>query len=955
MFSIGLLLSLLALAAPLSGGVQPGAVPPVLLDAPLNLTWAANHTDHFLGLGFEGFLVHGVVEQLETGKTEDGSPTEGNALAKEIRLAQNRLADAGLGRNFLYMGFGPEGPWFSDREAFRCAIEQWRRAAAFCRETGLRGVALDTRPHSQHFDFRWDGYDLQRTPRERIRERARDLGRSGLRAFIREHPDTEILLLGEELEGVGPLWLAFFTGLVESVGAAETIPLHLALRLPGGEGARPLDGVSWFTRQERLVVQALPHPVRSLWQRQGHISMRLLPFSRDPAAGLLQCPVNTFRSRLCSAKTLSGGYVLIGAPSGGWWTLTPQEAGTYTASLQGLLAPSGPMPALGEYHLNTPLDTLTRVGPYTANGTPGYVFRSETGAAWLTWEAPAQSLVLEDRRAPIEDTGFPTLHKDTVPLKERRTAIPGTGAIRLIDGLPARDWSLPAALVLSFAQQPAEGLSRVSVRLSFRNPTALVLDGRIEAWPPGRWSMGAASFPIHLEPGETWSVERTVQGIFQPGRAGDFKVSLTLAGGGVITRAFGVEVLPESRTRFRVDGPVLGPPDVADLDGDGMAEVVFCSRRGDLHCLSPGGALHWDRHYGVRFDTPARVVRGGDGALAVLTVDHRGTVRLVDHRGRPLTDVRLGSPCIPSAVAVVSLPGADSDVLLAGLQDQRIVCMPVNGPPLWEHAVPAPVRYLTAVSSANDASQERQAGAAVVLGGGEHTLFYIEATGQVPWQCSLGETASCPPLRGDQGGCSSQGARISLAGVSLPAKRVYRRAGSNEQNRTPEEILVGTTAGNVQYRSLTDGALRTTLTTGSGNPVLALAVADLHPETGAETLVADGASLACYTATGSVLWRTALPGITGMTVHPVAGQMCIVVCCGEGLILLDTAGAAIWRDTRSPLPLSGSPTVTNLDGDTTLECAYASQDGYLRVIRLGPVHARRPIPAEAFEQLQQTK
>lgn len=903
-------------AGPAQCAPPPANLPKVLLAAPVNATFAANQLEHWSTLGFDGFLLEGVVTNLADQRTivatPDGAPppdtrplAELDARAEapvvqELRLAHRRLAEVGLRHTYLRVAVSPEEAWFTDSALTRQALAVFRQAGALCRLAGLAGLALDTQSTSLMYDFRWDGYDLESASAAAVRNGARGLGRRALRTFIRECPETHLLVIADAPEEAGPLWFDFFTGVVESLGAAEDIHIDLCIRACAGYTA-PRELAAALARWDHLIRLRLPEELVPVWRSQCGFAPMLAPLG----PGVAHHPPEVFRTQLAAAKCLAPRAVCIAAPEGGWWEASGFDAFAYDESGQrgpGAVRPiPPPVDNLAEYAVTTPLDGLRRAGPLAPaeNGAfPGYVFLWKEQAAILAWDGTS-ALAPEDGDWVIVERSLPAVVVDMqtgtstwAEPRENRVTIPRTETPTLLKGLAFRDWVLPAALWLEATEPFEAGGQSSALAFGFVNHAILPFDGVLELSAPPRYGLGETLFDIHLEPGESLRYERLVQGVFEAGARPEFSLSLVPDGGGAVQQRYAFDVGPEVLWTGLLDGPVAG---VAAAGSAGGGAVVAVSRRGDVSCYEPDGVLRWRRRFKARFDVPPLLLEGKSGAWAVALADHRGRLRMLDSAGGLVRALNLGAAPAEQAFAVFAGHTPDEIRLVAGLRNGHVWGVSASGDHAWE--------YVTG----GDSVRSLAAGpdVFVVTGGETARLLCLDAEGELRWERALEGPAPGPGclavLPGGQVAAAT-GTRVHVYGATGDLVKEVRVAG----------------AGRARHLSTA--------------PILS------GPEPA--LMVAAGNGLVCVSPAGDTLWR-AETGPVHMSAGLELDGLPFVLAAGrDGVCLVGHNGAVRWRSGRTE-PASGPPVAAG-PREGGPYAVWGSSLGAVRCLRLAPRRQQLP-------------
>ncbi len=909
-------------AVPAGGGAPPLDMPEVLLCAPVNLTWAADNASYWRDMGFGGFFVQGIFQHLgmdvPSGEDTATSSAQETPLLLEIRAANRRLCDRGICRNFLYLEMAPEEAWFTDRDLAHAAIARFRAAGALCRSAGLRGIALDTRSSGMIYDWQWDGYDLVSEKTGSIRESVRGFGRRAFRAFIGAHPETELIIIADDLLHAGPLWFDLFEGLVESVGAADAIPLHLLLRESCRETEpRALREIA--RRAHRLALSRLSASSQAIWRRQGAVGLGMEPLGYEGERPIAQYSWEAFRAQAHAVKSYSDGYAWVDAPLGGWWRITVDEMTRYLGLYQGY--PAGVVetlplvPDFERYAPKTFLDGWMRVGEMPIamfGGAAGMVFRDGSSPAILFWDG------LESVELPEDAPGMSITDPITGDLRALNTDQADIGLGRngpaLLRGAPADHLLLEAGLWMRPEDLFSADRSRTGLRFGFANRTDETVSGTLELVPPTGYGIGAGTFRLKAEPRATSEFQRTVQGIFQTGDTLEFRLLLMTSDGQAVARRFEYHVAPALRWSALVDGIPAGPPALVRASPQSPWNVVTADHSGEAVCWDATGKAVWRRQVRGRFFAPPLILRGPGGIPLIALIDHRGIVRFLDMEGDPVHAAELGGPCSTGHAITANLFGEESDAVLAALDDRRVACLPFNAErPVWEHAVIGDITGLCHVSLTGDdpeipldfAWSALRSFAYVATTAPDPAVICLDATGAERWKTSFQH----PPTG---------------------LLRIARRGEGQWL------LLVPASEGHLYCLEPLSGALRKTVRSGRTaalrDAIVVLDSADDAPD----FILADATGLYRYSDEGEMRWCIPFPGAQRLTAVTSSEEPAVIATSEEGALwAVSLAGGMLWRDERAAGPALGPPLPADIDGDRRIEYLYLSADRRLRAADMG--------------------
>lgn len=701
-----------------AGSVKQPAVP--LLVSPINATWAANHADDWYEKGIRGFLFRGILddlrlfpseherlvhtESLSPVETYDGvvTPTLGvqsgygadivipgdwDELTREISGAVNRLRAGGVDRNFLHISLSPEAPYFINDTLAEIAEQRLRLAGALSAAAGLRGIAINTQSNSAIFNYLWDGYPPDYDA-QLLADNARRFASRILRAYIRAHPDGELLLLAGRPESAGPLWFPFIEGAFTSVGAAHTIPIRLAF-LDHADTLNPQFHRDYSERVRRLFRQRLSGAAAGHWQKQGGLVFGLEPIHHRQDIPTARYPLDAYRGALHAAALYGVDYVLLLAPEGGWWHIPPDTAEQFTHLKQGGAARvrfAPPVPrALDAFMPRLHFLGADYIGPLRVQDNEAEVLRNEQGAGLLFWDDVEAELDVVTRRGIVVATDLTSDNQRFFIAREGKLRLPPLPGPVLVEGLSMRDFALPASIWLDASAPVSVGITREELRFGIRNPLDAPLRGTLTLVSEPRYSLGAATFPLDLKPGGSHSFHRRMQGLSYLGQRPVFSLNLTTGTGASVQRDLVLTIEPEEKFRVALDAPPTGPPALWPPPGTGETPVMFLlDARGALCAYDiASNALLWRKRLRGTYRLPPVLLQDETGAPRVAAINEHGRARLFDLVGTERAHIYLdGAESVISAA--VAAPGSNTVSLVAGLQQHKLVCHAATGRQLWQ-------------------------------------------------------------------------------------------------------------------------------------------------------------------------------------------------------------------------------------------------------------------------------
>jgi len=394
-------------------------------------------------------------------------------------------------------------------------------------------------------------------------------------------------------------------------------------------------------------------------------------------------------------------------------------------------------------------------------------------------------------------------------------------------------------------------------------------------WTILAWNMMSLFTPASLEIHTTWEIQcppklyASAAYIAEPEQSpGIWVYSVTSTGQLRCVNAMGKEMWA-----FPCGGEVTSNPTVADLDGNGISEILIASHAGDrsrLYCINTQGQLVWSLPLlsGVQWTNAVAGQFTEDPGIEVALGSSEGRIYCVNAQGQPLWIHRIPPEDIPSR------EGGDppSHVTIGG----HLACGDLNQDGWDDILVPTNHGF----------------------------LYRLDGLGGLVWKKRLGQSTSTGPV---------------IVPLNAPDSIGILCASSD-----PGELfLLQGQDGDILWRLPLEGELDSPL-----------AVADLNQDGSLEVVLANTTGLAfCVSLEGQFLWQASLKG--GSYCAPALadlngdGFMEVIFATRSGsLCILNHTGERL-LERNLPSPCLATPTVAHVAGYEGLYMVIPGRDGWL--------------------------
>ncbi|HOZ49712.1 MAG TPA: FG-GAP-like repeat-containing protein [Candidatus Hydrogenedentes bacterium] len=385
---------------------------------------------------------------------------------------------------------------------------------------------------------------------------------------------------------------------------------------------------------------------------------------------------------------------------------------------------------------------------------------------------------------------------------------------------------------------------------------------------------------------------------------------------GLLVTAFMNVATPEIEWAFDSQGKIYASPIIADLDGDGLCEVIVAaSRAGRVICLDGQGELRWDFRVedgnadGIQA-TPSAVDYDGDGAREVFFLTKGGVVGCLDHQGELIWRTHLGDAVDYSGPVVADIDSDGRVEVVFGSDSGTVYCLDDSGAGRWHYQGDGEVRGIPAVAWHEPSRSMR-----IYVTFGAGTEACLSSEGQILWAFNepmpRRERRSGPAV-GDidgDGGLdvvfATEDFRIIVRDAATGAEK-WRWKGAHHIDQTSTFALVDFDGTGTLDIVCGDGS-------GQGGP-------------GNVYRLRNGAPLWTADVAGSVVQGPSVGDVDG------DGQLDILVCSrSKRLLCLSASGEEQWS-VPSATEVLTTPALGDIDNDGEVEIVFTSKDHLVRCV-----------------------
>jgi len=372
---------------------------------------------------------------------------------------------------------------------------------------------------------------------------------------------------------------------------------------------------------------------------------------------------------------------------------------------------------------------------------------------------------------------------------------------------------------------------------------------------------------------------------------------------------------------FSTNGNVRSSPVMADINGDGLLEVVFGSDDRNVYALSNDGRLLWNYTTGGRVEgTPTAADIDGNNRTDVLVGSDDGSLYALDGRSGALKWKYTTGGMVRSSPAVGKLGDTFDINIVFGSYDGKIYCITAPGKKLWDYKTQDSIASSPALYDVdNDKKRE------VIIGSNDNMVYILKNPPYKVWSyLTSGDISTTPTVTGGPIFVGSEDKRLYRLEIADIGAVDTRRVETDEGWTT---ISIGATGLQSTANFTTNGIISSSAAfgqlNGTGSANLVFGSNDNNLYMIHDDMMNNITTLKRYTVSKPVqsspaLGRVGSDNATAIVFGSDDGKVYVITYPGITRFTYQTAG-----------PVKSSPAIADLTNDGTLEFAIGSDDGNL--------------------------
>ncbi len=303
----------------------PANKPKVLLFSSIDGQYLADNLEYWGNdVGANGFMLSYVAEWWSTK----------NEIFKNLDLLHKinmKGRQYNIDSNFIKIALGyRELPPWTDEPGWKRIIDNFRNIATLIRQSGTRGIAIDTEKYSASSLFNPNSDRFKSVKRDILKAKVYERGRQIMQAITEAYPDIEVILLAEgqfawennnkEYE----MWIDFYKG-VESVKNNQGIILAI-------ESTYSITDQVKLTNIYNRIQASMSNAVNDhkFWQEKCSLAIGMWPLGKEYTNKAARYSPSAFKGQFLQAVALSPKYVWIYGCGAAWFQLKGEEVDKYT-------------------------------------------------------------------------------------------------------------------------------------------------------------------------------------------------------------------------------------------------------------------------------------------------------------------------------------------------------------------------------------------------------------------------------------------------------------------------------------------------------------------------------------------------------------------------------------------------------------------------------------------------